>query len=156
MTCDCVHSFGHSFVSSKIFWHIALSLRTVVVPSHPFVSSSDGMLSIPGDSSAFRLHTPLQSAGSPSHVGNVAVYDINQLSLPTPFNLFLCPFLSLWFFQLYCIHQFSRKIPAFSLCFSGLISALIIGSFNYFSLYESLPQPWYNPLWLTGLKASTD
>ena len=24
------------------------------------------------------------------------------------------------------------------------------------SLYESLLQPWYNPLWLTGLKAPTN
>ena len=28
-------------------------------------------------------------------------------------------------------------------------------SFNYISLYESLPQPLYSPLWLTGLKAPT-
>ena len=27
----------------------------------------------------------------------------------------------------------------------------LIGPFNYISLYESLPQSWYNPLWLTGL-----
>ena len=26
----------------------------------------------------------------------------------------------------------------------------------YMSLYESLPQSWYNPLWLTGLKAPTN
>ena len=31
----------------------------------------------------------------------------------------------------------------------------LIGPFNYISLYESLPQPWYNPLWLSGLKAPT-
>ena len=31
-----------------------------------------------------------------------------------------------------------------------------IGPFNYISLYESLLQPWYNPLWLTGLKAPTN
>ena len=28
--------------------------------------------------------------------------------------------------------------------------------FNYISLYESLFQPWCNPLWLTGLKAPTN
>ena len=28
----------------------------------------------------------------------------------------------------------------------------LIGPFNYISLYESFLQPWYNPLWLTGLK----
>ena len=50
MTSDCVHSFGHSFVS-QIFWHI--TVRTVVV-SLPFFSSSDGMVSSPGDITAFR------------------------------------------------------------------------------------------------------
>ena len=44
-------------------------------------------------------------AGSPSHGEDVVVYvkDINQPSLPTPFVLFLCLFLSLWPFQLYFI-----------------------------------------------------
>ena len=28
----------------------------------------------------------------------------------------------------------------------------LIGPFNYISFYESLPQPWYNLLWLTGPK----
>ena len=32
----------------------------------------------------------------------------------------------------------------------------LIGPFNYISYYESVPQPWYNPLWLTGLKAPTN
>ena len=27
---------------------------------------------------------------------------------------------------------------------------------NYWSSYKSIPQPWYNPLWLTGLKAPTN
>ena len=31
-----------------------------------------------------------------------------------------------------------------------------MGPFNYISLYESLPQPRYNPLWLTGPKAQTN
>ena len=44
-------------------------------------------------------------AGTPSRGGDVAIYvfDTNQPSLPTPFNLFLCLFLSLWPFQLYFI-----------------------------------------------------
>ena len=29
----------------------------------------------------------------------------------------------------------------------------LIGPFNYPSVYEILPQPWFNPLWLTGCKA---
>ena len=32
----------------------------------------------------------------------------------------------------------------------------LIGPFNYVSLYESLLQPWYNSLWLAGLKAPTN
>ena len=37
-----------------------------------------------------------------------------------------------------------------------LILLCLTGPFNCISLYESLPQPWYNPLWLTGLKAPTN
>ena len=37
-----------------------------------------------------------------------------------------------------------------------LVLFSLIDSFNYISLYESLPQPWYNPLWLSGLKAPTN
>ena len=53
--------------------------------------------------------TCVVNAGSPSCGGDatVYVYDINQLSLPTPFfflgGLFLCLFLSLWPIQLYFI-----------------------------------------------------
>ena len=36
-----------------------------------------------------------------------------------------------------------------------LVLFSLIGPFNYISLYESLPQPWYNSLWLTGLKATS-
>ena len=40
---------------------------------------------------------------------------------------------------------FSHSVlPVLSLCLTG--------PFNYISLYESLLQPRYNPLWLTGLK----
>ena len=45
---------------------------------------------------------------------------------------------------------------AFSLCSSSLTSALLVLSTIYISLCESFPQPWYNPLWLTGLKALTN
>ena len=54
MITDCVHSFGHSFVS-QIFWHIAV--WTVVVASPPLLSSSEGMLSNPEDFPTFRLRT---------------------------------------------------------------------------------------------------
>ena len=32
----------------------------------------------------------------------------------------------------------------------------LIGPFNYISLCESLLQPWYSPLWLTGLTVPTN
>ena len=52
MTSDCVHSFGHSFVS-QIF-HIAVS--TIVVVSPP-LSSSEGMFSTLRDLPTVRLFT---------------------------------------------------------------------------------------------------
>ena len=66
---------------------------------------------------------------------------------------FLWLFLSLWPFQLF--HSInSPDNSAFSLCSSGLVSALLV--LSTICLYESLSQPWYNPLWLTGLKAPTN
>ena len=49
-------------------------------------------------------------------------------------------------------HNFSRQLSAFSLCSSGLISALLVLSTMY--LYMKVSR--YNPLWLTGLKASAN
>ena len=46
--------FSHYFVS-KIFWHN--TVRTVVVASPPFISSSEGVLSTPRDFPAFILRT---------------------------------------------------------------------------------------------------
>ena len=54
MTSDCVHSFSKTFVF-HIFWHIAV--RTVAVVSPQFLSSSQKMLSMPGDFPAFRRCT---------------------------------------------------------------------------------------------------
>ena len=60
----------------------------------------------------------------------IHVCDINQPSLPTPFFYFL--FCSCVYFCLYgpfnCIpfHKFSRQLSAFSLCSSGLTSALLV------------------------------
>ena len=48
-----------------------------------------------------------------------------------------------------------HKFFAFSLC-SSVLNSAFFGPFNYISLYESLPQPRCNPLWLTGLKAATN
>ena len=94
-------------------------------------------------------------ADSPSCGGDVTVYvsDIDQLRLPTLFILFLCLFLSSWPFQLYSINSSNNCLV--SHCSAGLFFCLI-GPFGYVSLYESLSQPWCNPLWLTGLKAPTN
>ena len=55
-------------------------------------------------------------------------------------------------FNCISFHKFSRQLFAFSLWSFGLISALLIFSTMY--LFKGgLSQPWYHPLWLTGLKA---
>ena len=115
------------------------------------------------DSQAYRnskqyLLSALVRAGSPSRGGDVTVYvlNINQPSLPIPFYSVL---VSIYVFMAFsnCIssHKFSRQLSAFSLCSSGLISALLVLS-TIKSFYESLLQPLYNPFWLTGLKAPTN
>ena len=64
-------------------------------------------------------------AGSPSRGGDVAVYvfDINQPSLPTPFSSVL---VSVSVFM-----ALSTVFHSFSLCSSGLISALLVLSAIY-------------------------
>ena len=57
-------------------------------------------------------------------------------------------------FNCIAFYEFSWQLCAFSLCSSGLISALLALSTMY--LFMSLLQPRYIPLWLTGLKASTN
>ena len=75
----------------------------------------------------YTLH--LFPTGSPSRGGDVAVYvsDINQPSLPTPFYSVL---MSLPLFMVlsavFQYHNLSRQLSAFSLCSSGLISALLV------------------------------
>ena len=82
--------------------------------------------------------------GSPSRGGDVAVYvfDINQLSLPTPLSSVLVS-VSV-FTSISAVFHFINS-PDNSLlshsCSFGLIPASFIGPFNYVSLYESLPQP---------------
>ena len=51
-------------------------------------------------------------------------------------------------------HEFFRQLSAFLLFFWSYFC--LIGPYNYISLYESLPQPWYKPFWLTGLNAPTN
>ena len=88
--------------------------------------------------------------GSPSRV-----LDINQRRLPTLFILFLGLFLSLWPFQLYFIPCFIPTTPRFLTLFFWSYFCLI-GPFNCMSPYQSLSQPWCNPLWFTGLKEPTN
>ena len=75
-------------------------------------------------------------AGTPSRGGDVKVYvlDINQPSLPTPFILFLCLFLS--YGPLTCIsfHKLSRQLYVFALCSPSLISASLVLSTIYLFL----------------------
>ena len=64
--------------------------------------------------------------------------------------LFLYLSLALWPFQLYFIAwilPISHSVLLVLFCLTG--------PFNYISLYESLPRPWYKSLWLTRLKAPT-
>ena len=78
--------------------------------------------------------------GSPSRGGDVKVYvlDINQLSLPTRFTLFLCLFLSYGPFTCISFHKFSRQLSVFSVCSPSLISALLVLSTIYLFLKVSL------------------
>ena len=87
-------------------------------------------------------------AGLPSSSGDVVVYvkDINQPSLPTPFYFVL---VSISFFVVVVFLVFSgvvllHKLSVFSLCSSGLISALLVLSTIFLSM-KSLLQPRYNP-----------
>ena len=83
------------------------------------------------------------TTGSPSRGGNVAVYvfDTNQPSLPTLFSSVLVS-VSVFMATSTVFHSiYSPDSSAFSLCFPGLVSASLIGPFNYVSLRESLPQP---------------
>ena len=96
--------------------------------------------------------------GSPSRGGDVSVFvfDITQPSLPTPFCSVLVS-VSVFIALLTVFHSInSTDNSPLPHCSSGLISALLVLSTKYISLYESLLQPLHNPLWLTGLKAPTN
>ena len=84
----------------------------------------------------------LVPAGSPSRDGDVAVlrfwHKPPELA-HSFFILLLCLFLS-FYGPFHCIsfHKFSRQLSAFSLCSSGLISALLILSTKYLFMKVSL------------------
>ena len=97
-------------------------------------------------------------SGSPSRGGDVVVYvlDTNKLSLPTPFILFLCLFLSLWSFQLYFIPKILpatlHYLTLFFLsyfCFTGPFNNiyLFVSVFKVFStVFHSINSPGNAPL----------
>ena len=99
------------------------------------------------------VHIP---AGSPLPGGNVVVYvldfDINQPSLPTPFYSAL---VSVSVFMALSTVFHSINSPNNSPLSHSvlLVFFFCIGPFNCVSPCESLPQPGYNLLWLTGLRA---
>ena len=79
------------------------------------------------------VHLAIVPAGSPSRGGDVkvCVLDMNQPSLPTLFNLFLCLLLSYGPFTCISFHKFFRQLSAFTLCSPSLISALLVLSTVY-------------------------
>ena len=90
-------------------------------------------------------------AGSPPRGGDIVVYvfDINHPSLSIPFYSVL-EALSTVFDSINS--PTTLRFPA--LFFRSYLC--LIGSFDFISFNESLPQPWYNPSWLPGLKAPTN
>ena len=94
---------------------------------------------------------------SPSRGGDASAFAFLHKSseLAHSFSFSSCIYICFYgSFTCISFYKFSRQLPAFPLCSSGLISALLI--FRYITIYESLPQPWYNPLRLTGIKASNN
>ena len=62
--------------------------------------------------------------------------------MPTPFVVCTCVGFCLYGpFNYISLHKFSWQLSVFSLCSSGLISALLLLSTVYIPLYESLLQP---------------
>ena len=84
----------------------------------------------------------------------VYIFDINQLSLPTPFYSVLVS-ISVFMAVSTVFHSMNapETLRFLSLFFRSYIC--LIGPFNYTFFYESIVQHWYNPSWLTGLKAPT-
>ena len=102
------------------------------------------------------LHMQVPTS-SPSSGEDVAVYlsDINQPSLPTPFQSVLASVSVLMahstvFHSINSLDNFPLSHPVLP------VLLLPYWSFQLYISYEGLPQPWYNPLWLTGLKAPTN
>ena len=89
-----------------------------------------GVEALPFSTAAF-IKVP---TGSPSRGGDVAVcvFDMNQPSLPTPFwSALVSVSVLMALSTVFHIILFFRQLSAFSLCSSGLISALFVLSSTY-------------------------
>ena len=120
-SCVCLPaSFWKSFISSysTVCWYpleycvISLGKISRVLLTRSFRGFSAGVVARAsrtrhrvGEKDNLSVDDSSLEVSTGSSGGNVAVYvfDINQPSLPTPFILFLCLFLSLRPFQLYFI-----------------------------------------------------
>ena len=80
--------------------------------------------------------------------------EIHQPRLPTPYSVHV----SISVIKAHSTVFHSINSPDNSLLSHSVLRSYLclIGLFNYISLYESLPQPWYNSLRLTGLKAQAN
>ena len=104
-----------------------------------------GAIHVSGDDRVSSVLTvPGVPSGSPSRGGDVkvCVLDMNQPSLPTLFNLFLCLLLSYGPFTCISFHKFFRQLSVFSLCSPSLISAsLVLSTIFSKSLLEWFRRP---------------
>ena len=125
---------------------VILSLVVYSLPMHPHRNS----LCLHTDPDCVRTYRSSLFIW-PDHI-TVYVSPCQVPSLPTPFYSVL---VSLSVFMALSTVFHSINSPDNSLHSHCVLLVLfcLIGPFNYIYLYESLPQPWYNPLCLTGLKA---
>ena len=91
-------------------------------------------------------------SGLPPRGGNVVVYVCHKPTKLAHFLLFcFCVYFSLYGpFNCISFHKFSRKLSVFSLCSSGLISALLVLSTIYLFMKVSfspdmIPSGWLGP-----------
>ena len=146
-TDDFAISFLHFSLFSTALWDLANSR-----PVHSLMLSSHLFLCLPCLHSPFtvpcKMFWPDMMNGKHDHTTAVCVSccvkDINLPSLPTPFyfvpvSVSVAMALSTVFHSINSLDNspLSHCVLRFYFC--------LIGSFNFVSLYESLPQPWYNP-----------
>ena len=89
-----------------------------------------------------------------AHLHLVGMSDINQLSLPTPYSVLVSVSVFMALSTVFLSIYSSDSSPLFRFVLSVLF--VPYWSFQIYISYESLPQPWYDPLWSTGLKAPTN